>query len=57
MDKIDFVEILEITDVLKAIDNNRAGFMIVFLTFYAKLNRRDVYLFESEVQELMREFE
>lgn len=57
MNKQDFVDILEATGVLKAIDTNRAAFLIVFFNFYKTLNRNDVYLFEEEVQELMKEFE
>lgn len=54
MNKQDFVDILEATGVLKAIDTNRAAFLIVFFNFYKTLNRNDVYLFEEEVQELMK---
>lgn len=57
MDKLDFVRILEATGVIKAIDTNRAAFLIVFFNFYKTLNRHDVYLFEEEVQALMQEFE
>lgn len=57
MNRDEFVSILEDTGVLEVINFNRAGFLIVFFNFYKKLNRRDVYCFEAEVKELMKEFE
>ena len=36
MDKQDFVRILEATGAIKAIDTNRAAFLIVFFNFYKK---------------------